>query len=162
MRLAHLRREGLIALKFAAVGALGFLTDISVLRLALRLLRLTPFEGRAISLTCAMQVTFLVNGLFVFRCLSLKACPRQWAAYMATNGLGNLINYGVFVALIASRLPEVSRTGWALVIGSVIAYVFNFGCTRLMVFGRPQERAGSAGGHPMCDAAAEAPQSALK
>jgi putative flippase GtrA len=154
---AHLRREGLTALKFAAVGCLGFLTDISVLRLCLRVLHLTPFEGRAVSLTCAMQVTFLVNGLFVFRCLSLKACPRQWAAYMAANGLGNLINYAVFVALVASRLPQVSRNGWALVIGSVIAYAFNFACTRLMVFGCPRARVTPEGvvrPPPMCDPAA--------
>jgi putative flippase GtrA len=140
MRNAHLRSEGLTALKFAAVGALGFVTDITVLRLCLRGLHLTPFEGRAISLACAMQVTFMINGLFVFRCLKLKTCGRQWLAYMATNGLGNLINYAVFAALVASRLPAVSRNGWALVIGSVIAYVFNFGCTRLMVFGAPRER----------------------
>lgn len=156
MRSAHLRREGLIALKFAAVGGLGFLTDITVLHLCLRGgLHLSPFQGRAISLTCAMQVTFLVNGLFVFRCLSLRQAGSQWLAYMLTNGLGNLINYAVFAALVASRLPQVSRTGWALVIGSVIAYLFNFACVRLMVFGRPREPAGSPRRprHPMCDPA---------
>jgi putative flippase GtrA len=159
MSLDHLRREGLVALMFAAVGGLGFLTDITVLHLCLRGLHLSPFQGRAISLTCAMQVTFLVNGLFVFRCLKLKSCARQWLAYMATNGLGNLINYAVFAALVASRLPQLSRNGWALVIGSLIAYAFNFGCTRLMVFGRPRERGGADGatpivaGHPMCDPA---------
>jgi len=152
MRIAHLRSEGLTALKFAAVGGLGFLTDITVLRLCLRGLNLTPFEGRAVSLTCAMQVTFLVNGLLVFRCLTLRCAGRQWLAYMATNGLGNLINYAVFAALVASRLPGVSRNGWALVIGSVIAYVFNFGCTRLMVFGAPKERAARVRS-AMCDPA---------
>jgi putative flippase GtrA len=153
MTSAQLRREALTALKFAAVGGLGFLTDISVLRLCLRFLQLSPFEGRAISLACAMQVTFLVNGLIVFRCLALRSCGRQWLAYMATNGLGNLINYLVFAGLVASRWPEVSRNGWALVIGSVIAYVFNFACVRLMVFGHPK-RPGPAV-QPMCEAAAE-------
>jgi putative flippase GtrA len=136
----HLHHEGLTALKFAAVGGLGFLTDISVLHLCLHVLRLTPFVGRAISLTCAMQVTFLVNGLVVFCCLDWKRWPRQWLGYMATNGLGNLMNYLVFVGLIGSRLPQVSRTGWALVIGSVLAYAFNFLCVRLLVFGRPKIR----------------------
>lgn len=131
----QLRREAATALKFAAVGGLGFLTDISVLRLCLRLAHLTPFEGRAVSLACAMQVTFLINGLFVFRCVTLRSCARQWAAYMGSNGLGNLINYAVFASLVASRLPEVSRNGWALVIGSVVAYAFNFLCARFMVFG---------------------------
>lgn len=137
MDIRQLRSEVATAAKFAAVGGLGFLTDITVLHLCLRGLHLSPFAGRAVSLTCAMQVTFLVNGMLVFRCLSLDSCRRQWLAYMGTNGFGNLINYGVFAALVASRLPEVSRNGWALVIGSVIAYAFNFACVRLMVFGAP-------------------------
>lgn len=141
----QLRREAVAALKFAAVGGLGFLTDISVLRLCLRVLHMTPFEGRAISLACAMQVTFLINGLFVFRCLTWRTCGRHWLVYMGSNGLGNLINYLVFAGLIASRLPEVSRNGWALVIGSVIAYAFNFLCVRFMVFGPPIERKTACG-----------------
>src|ERR1700761_8635525 len=128
MDIRLLRHEAGAALKFAAVGGLGFLTDISVLHLCLRVLHLTPFEGRAISLTCAMQVTFLINGLFVFRCLAWPTCGRQWLAYMGSNGVGNLVNYLVFAGLIASRLPGVSHTGWALVISSVIAYAINFLC----------------------------------
>ncbi len=112
MDIRLLRQEAATALKFAAVGGLGFLTDISVLRLCLRVLQLTPLEGRAISLTCAMQVTFLINGLFVFRCLSARTCGRQWLAYMGSNGLGNLVNYLVFAGLVSSRLPEVSSNGW--------------------------------------------------
>lgn len=137
MDMRQLRREAAVAAKFAAVGGIGFLTDITVLHLCLRGLQLSPFAGRAISLACAMQVTFLVNGLFVFRCVSLARCGRQWLAYMGTNGLGNVLNYLVFAALVASELPQVSRNGWALVIGSLVAYVFNFLCVRFMVFGRP-------------------------
>ena len=137
MDIGQFRREAAVAAKFAAVGGIGFLTDITVLHLCLRGLQLSPFAGRAISLTCAMQVTFLVNGLFVFRCVSLARCGRQWLAYMGTNGLGNVLNYLVFAALVASELPQVSRNGWALVIGSLVAYAFNFLCVRFMVFGPP-------------------------
>jgi putative flippase GtrA len=154
MDIRALRREAATALKFAAVGGLGFLTDITVLRLCLRGLHLTPFEGRAVSLACAMQVTFLVNGLFVFRCLSWRNCGRQWLAYMGSNGLGNLINYLIFAGLVASRLPEVSRNGWALVISSAAAYAFNFLCARFMVFGEPGPR-DRRKAPPMCDPAAE-------
>lgn len=137
----RLRREGALAIKFAAVGGLGFLTDIGVLHLGLHRLGLSPFQGRALSLACAMQVTFLVNGLLVFRCLNWTGCARQWLSYMATNGLGNLINYAIFAGLVGSSLPQVSRNGWALVISSAVAYAFNFLCARFMVFGRPRERA---------------------
>jgi len=141
----QLRREAGAALKFAAVGGVGFLTDITVLRVGLRVFHLTPFEARALSLACAMQVTFLINGLFVFRCLAWRSCGRQWLTYMGSNGVGNLINYLVFASLVASRLPQVSRNGWALVIGSVIAYAFNFLCVRLLVFGKPVDQAAMCG-----------------
>jgi putative flippase GtrA len=157
MDIRPLRREAATAVEFAAVSGLGFLTDISVLRLCLRVLHLTPLEARAVSLPCAMQVTFLINGLFVFHCLRWRNCGRQWLAYMGSNGLGNLINYAVFAGLVASRLPEVSRNGWALVISSAIAFAFNFLCARFMVFGRPMRR--DAGGMrsvpPMRDPAAD-------
>jgi putative flippase GtrA len=151
-------REIRTALKFAAVGLVGFLIDISVLRLGMRQLHLSAFAARALSLTCAMQVTFLVNGLVVFRRLTWRNCGRRWLAYMASNGLGNLINYLVFIGLVASRWPQVSRHGWAVVIGSVLAYLFNFACVRLMVFGRPRPRRGAARSSsrpapPMCPAA---------
>jgi putative flippase GtrA len=140
MDIRELRHEVGTAVKFAAVGGLGFLTDISVLRLCLRVVHLTPFEGRAISLACAMQVTFLINGVLVFRCLTRRSCGRQWLTYMGSNGLGNLINYLVFAGLVSSRLPALSRNGWALVISSLIAYALNFLCARFMVFGRPVRR----------------------
>ncbi|MGZ3273268.1 MAG: GtrA family protein [Caulobacteraceae bacterium] len=155
MDIRQLRHEASAALKFAAVGGLGFLTDISVLHLCLGVLHLTPFEGRAVSLACAMQVTFLINGLLVFRCLTWPSCARHWLVYTGSNGLGNLINYLVFASLVASRLPEVSRNGWALVTGSVIAYAFNFLCVRFMVFGPPVRRETATDIPPMCGSAAE-------
>jgi putative flippase GtrA len=154
MDIRRLRREIVTALKFAAVGGLGFLTDITVLHLCLRVGRLTPFEARAVSLACAMQATFLVNGLVVFRGLNWRNGGRQWLAYMGANGLGNLINYAVFAGLVASRLPEVSRNGWALVISSLIAYAFNFLSARFMVFGPPVAK-GPRASRPMCDPAGE-------
>lgn len=137
----RLGRESTTALKFAAVGCLGFLTDITVLRLSL-VLGLSPYVGRAISLTVAMQVTFLVNGLLVFRCLKRSSWPGQWLGYMGTNGMGNLCNYLIFSSLVLSRLPVVSRHGWALVAGSVTAYAMNYVFVRLLVFGSPRDRGG--------------------
>ncbi len=138
----HLGRESRIALKFAATGCLGFLTDITVLRLSL-IWGLSPFIGRAISLTVAMQVTFLINGLLVFRCLKRGSWRGQWLGYMGTNGVGNLCNYLIFSGLVLSRWPVVSRHGWALVAGSVTAYAMNYVCVRLLVFGRPRRHGGS-------------------
>jgi len=152
MKRLHLRHETLTALKFAAVGGVGFLTDITVLRLT-RLEGLSPFVGRAISLTCAMQVTFLINGLLVFGCLKAATWPRQWLGYMSTNGVGNLCNYLIFSGLVLSSLPVISRHGWALVIGSVTAYAINYLFVRLLVFGRPQTSGKDPRAAALCDPA---------
>jgi len=141
---AHAHNEWLTAAKFGAVGCVGFLTDITVLRIGL-VCGLSPLIARMISLTCAMQVTFLINGLLVFRCLHRRTALRQWLSYMSSNGLGNLCNYLIFAGLVVSRWPIVSRHGTALVIGSLTAYTINYAGCRLLVFGKPHARGRAPG-----------------
>jgi putative flippase GtrA len=129
----HARREMGMALKFGAVGFLGFLTDATMLQLGIHL-GLTPAMARVISLLSAMQVTFTVNGLFVFRCLRREKLPHQWLGYMAANSLGNLCNYFIFLAFVSSRLPVVSDHLFALASGSFTAWLVNYVGTRFVVF----------------------------
>ena len=128
--------EVLTAIKFAAVGCVGLTIDAALLQLGLGQ-GIPASMARIVSLTCAMQVTFLINGLLVFRCLDRERCLRQWAAYMSSNGLGNVCNYLIFVGLVESRAPIVSQHYVALLIGSLTAYVINYAGVRLLAFGRP-------------------------
>jgi len=102
-----LSRERSTALKYCAVSLLGFAVDAAILRLGLAFG--APAWVRIISLICAMQVTFTVNGLMVFRTLTWRTLPRQWLSYMATNGFGNFCNYWIFAGRGAS--PEYSGSG---------------------------------------------------
>jgi putative flippase GtrA len=129
-----LHPEGLTAAKFAAVGCIGFLVDITVLHVAMKVFGVSPFAARAMSLTSAMQATFLINGLLVFRCLTPPTWPRQWLTYMATNGLGNLCNFGIFSGLILVHW----RHAPALFASSLAAYGLNYLCARHLVFGKPR------------------------
>jgi putative flippase GtrA len=138
MTRSHAHHEFLTAAKFGAVGCVGFITDVTLLKFGLQA-GLPSLAARVISLTCAMQVTFMINGLLVFRCLKASSFLRQWAAYMSSNGLGNVCNYLIFAGLVVSRAPLVSRHYVALVIGSVTAYVINYAGCRLLVFGRAQD-----------------------
>ncbi len=138
---AHARRELHSALKFGAVGCLGFVTDACLLKLGI-VLGLEPAAARAISLLSAMQVTFLVNGLLVFRCLKPGRLPHQWAGYMAANSVGNLANYFIFVAFVSSRWPVISDHLVALACGSLTAWIVNYAGTRLLVFGPAMIEAG--------------------
>lgn len=155
MTRSHAHHEILTAAKFGAVGCVGFATDVTLLKLGLQA-GLSPLAARVISLTCAMQVTFLINGLLVFRCLKAASFLRQWAAYMSSNGLGNVCNYLIFASLVVSRAPLASRHYVALVIGSVSAYVINYMGCRLVVFGRAQGPGASVCAPVEADAAAAA------
>lgn len=137
--LDHCRREAPLALRFGAVGCLGFAADVAVMKLGLAL-HLSPALARFISLFLAMQLTFTVNGLFVFRCLEVRRLPRQWIGYMGSNGLGNLCNYLIFLALAASRLPVVSGKVEALTVGSLTAWAINYLGARHIAFRDLRER----------------------
>jgi len=128
-------REARMALRFAAVGLIGFAIDAALLRLGIGL-GLHAALARAISLICAMQVTFTINGVAVFRCLTARKLPGQWAGYMIANGFGNLCNYWIFLTLISIHRPVMSNPYVALVAGSIAAYLVNYAGTRLLVFGK--------------------------
>jgi putative flippase GtrA len=127
------RAEAVLFLKFAVVGALGFVTDGGLLALGLHS-GLSVGVARAISLGVALHLTFLLNGAFVFRTLRPAALPRQWATYMLANGAGALCNYLVFLGLIASRAPVLSDRPTAFVIAAVVALGVNFTGSRLVAF----------------------------
>ena len=136
-----------LALTFGAVGMIGFCVDAAVLHVGLGA-GLPAWGARLISLFLAMQATFLINGLHVFRSLDRARLHRQWAGYMLANGFGNFCNYWIFVTLVSLHWAVVSNHYAALAIGSLSAWAINFAGTRLFVFRRvkaPPEMARTPG-----------------
>ena len=125
-------REGRFALKFAAVSLVGLGVDAALLQLGVGL-GADPAWARLVSLLAALQVSFVLNGLFVFHSLMRGRIARQWAGYMVANGVGNVFNYAIFVGLIASGWPIVSDRLVALGIGAFTAWLVNFAGTRFVV-----------------------------
>jgi putative flippase GtrA len=133
--------EAGLAAKFACVGLVGFTVDALCLRGGL-MLHLSPAIARLVSLALAMQVTFTINRMLVFRCDGCDGIVRQWAAYMATNGCGNFCNYWIFVTLSSLHGEPVSQWFIALPIAALSAYLINYAGVRFVVFSR--ERRGRA------------------
>lgn len=131
--------EAGMALGCAAVAMVGFVVDGSVLT-ALEHAGLEPAWARVCSLLSAMQVTFLVNGLFVFRCVSRRNLFTAWAGYMASSGLGNFCNYWVFVTLVSLHSLVWSNRWLDLALGGTVAWSIKYACARLLVFGRGGKR----------------------
>ena len=131
--------ERLTALKYCAVSLTGFVIDAAILRVGLMIG--APAWVRIVSLVCAMQATFLLNGLVVFRTLTWRTLPRQWSSYMVTNGFGNFCNYWIFVTLVSLHLRIISNPMIALGVGAFAAWMINFLCARFLVFGRVRDLA---------------------
>lgn len=131
-------REGRLAAKFAGVSLIGFATDAIILHIGIWA-GMQPAWVRVVSLICAMQVTFVINGLHVFRSLDRTRWPQQWARYMAANGSGNLCNFWIFVTLVSTHWPVIAWPLVALSVGSFAAWMINFTGTRLFVFGEAIE-----------------------
>jgi putative flippase GtrA len=126
-------KEGRLAILYSLTAGLGFLTDVTVLKIGMSL-GLDAAWARALSLFCAMQTTFWVNALFVFRCREPRRWPMQWLRYMAGNGVGNLCNYLLFTTLLSLHRPILSNRWLAVGLGGLLAWVINYACARLLVF----------------------------
>lgn len=111
----------------------GFAVDWLLLHLGVRL-GVPEWAARIVSLTSAMQVTFLLNRAFVFHCPEGQSVAVQWVCYMVSNALGNLCNYFVFTTLLSLHRPVLSSPTFALVLGGVVAWIVNYLSARHLVF----------------------------
>lgn len=119
--------------RFAAVGAVGFVADASVLQLLVSVASWSPFAARAVSFPVALACTFTLNRLWTFRGLRLPLA-RAYGAYGAIQVVGALINLFVFSACVVLAPPLYERPVIALGIGALVSLLFNFYATRSVVF----------------------------
>jgi len=127
------RRRRLLV-KFSGVALIGFAISALILHLGLEA-GLRPYIARLIALLFAMNVTFVINGRFVFRAVTRKSFLSQWAAYVANSAFGNFCNYWVFVTLESTHRPVIGNPYVALLTGSIVAWAINFTGARFVVFG---------------------------
>ena len=126
-------REAGFAMKFALAGLVGFAVDAAILHFGLKD-GLSPAFARAISILAAMQVTFLINGVLIFKCLTRDNWVRHWAAYMVTSGFGNFCSYMIFITLTSLHGSVLSKAWIAFPASTFAAYLINFAGARLVVF----------------------------
>jgi putative flippase GtrA len=121
--------------KYLLACGCGFATDLILLQLGTAL-GFQPAWVRIVSLFFAMQVTFCINGVFVFRSLNRGRIPHQWFSYMVTNAFGNLCNYLIFTTLLSLHSRILSNHIVAVCAGGAAACGLNYAACRLLVFRR--------------------------
>lgn len=125
------------AVRFALIGAIGFLVDAAVLTALVSGLGRGLYEARAVSFSLAVSVTWYLNRRFTFSDRRSADRKREYVRYVAVQIVGALINLGVY-ALVASGFPALAvYPVIPLAAGSAVAMFFNFLASRQFAFVAP-------------------------
>lgn len=120
--------------RFALVGTVGFVVDLSALQLSLHVLGLDVYVGRGLSYLCAASSTWIMNRYFTFAAERTAGLWREWGRFLMSNAAGGAVNLSVYAAMVSSGLPIVSAPWLALAAGSLAGLFFNFFASRKFVF----------------------------
>lgn len=120
-------------IRFAFVGALGFVVDVGILYLTLHI-GFGYFTGRAISFLCAVWVTWKVNRQFTFSIQPQMSVHNEALRYLAAMSFGGLINYVAYTIVVMQvrDIPLLPLVGVG--IGSIAGMVINYFTAKLWVF----------------------------
>ncbi len=136
------RRESRLGgepLRFAMIGAVGFLIDAAVLTGLVSALGWGLYEARAVSFSLAVSVTWYLNRCYTFTDRISADRKREYARYVAVQIVGALINLGIYI-LVAGVVPAFAAYPVIpLAAGSAVAMVFNFMASRRFAFVAPQD-----------------------
>lgn len=115
------------------VGAVGFVTDFSVLYVAVALLGLGTVIGRILSFVIAATVTWKINRRFTF-VQSGKGGGMEWLRYLLFTSVGGAINLAVYQTWLYLTSHTTLNLFIGVAAGSAVALVFNFAISKRAVF----------------------------
>jgi putative flippase GtrA len=126
--------------RFALVGAAGYVVDTAVLAAGTNGLGLDPYSGRVLSIFVAMTCTWAGNRYLTFarrRAHGPDGMAREWMRFVGANAVGALVNYGLYAALVHSASPPLNDKYAALFLGVLAGMLFNFTLSHFLVFRGP-------------------------
>jgi len=121
-------------LRFALVGAAGFVVNEAALWIALHLVHLGKDAAWFFAFVPAVTFTWWGNRSFTFRehaSTGARATLHEWVRFVTTNSFGALVNLVVYELLI--HLTTASPL-LALACGVLAGMVFNFTLSKKFVF----------------------------
>ena len=128
-------------LRFAVIGTLAFAVDTTTLYLGRGVLGLGLYSGRIVSFLVAATFTWAMNRRFTFPEARDAPMARQWLEFVSANGVGGLVNYGVYALLVTYVELVAAWPVLGVAAGSLAGLSFNFGASRGWVFRRPGKAA---------------------
>jgi putative flippase GtrA len=127
-------------IRFAVVGATGFLVDAALLGVLIGQ-GFGVYSARLASFPAAVTWAWLFNRLWGFRDEKTHRATREWARYFAVQSFGALVNFSVYSVLLATTFDErVESAIYALAIGSSVGMIVNYvGAAALVFVGGPRD-----------------------
>jgi putative flippase GtrA len=119
-------------LQFGLVGLSGFAVDVLVVYLLRHAIGLVA-AGLAAYFAAATS-NWALNRVWTFRGASRTGLIRQWAMFIAANGLGFLLNRGTFLLLVAFVPLCAEQPVFAVAAGVAAGLLANFNLSRRVVF----------------------------
>ncbi|MDX7952399.1 GtrA family protein [Lichenihabitans sp. Uapishka_5] len=120
--------------RFCIIGAVGFVTDASVLMALIHWGSLHPLAARLGSFACAVVVTFELNRRWTFRDSGERAYLGMLAKYLGVQGIGFILNLAIYTGIYFLLRPASSAPLIALALASIVALFLNYLGARLVVF----------------------------
>jgi putative flippase GtrA len=123
--------------RFALVGAIGFVVDSGVLYAGLAV-GFGLYFGRLVSYLAAATTTWFLNRHLTFSS-SGGAWWREWLRFLAANAVGGLANLAVYTVLVTAIASVAAHPLIAVAAGSLTGLASNFHLSRRLVFrtGKP-------------------------
>ncbi len=122
-------------LRFALIGAYGFLIDAGVLQ-ALAWLGVNLFVGRTVSYLFAAVATWGANRALTFgaQSKSLPGLVAEWLHYVLASLAGGVVNYAAFTAAVISSQTIKGVPTIGVAIGAVAGMCVNYFLYSKLVF----------------------------
>ena len=120
--------------RFAAIGAIGFVVDGGILTILDSVYDVSLFYARLVSFSAAVTVTWYLNRHLTFASGGRNEAGREWGRYAVVNGIGALLNMGIFFWLIYVYEWLAAWPIVPLAIAAGLALVFNFFASRRIAF----------------------------
>ena len=119
-------------LRFGTVGAIGFVFDTATVYGSRPWLGL--YAGGVLAYLVAASVTWLLNRLWTFRHVAHAAMHRQWAAFLAAQSVGFVLNRGTYAILVTVSPLCAAQPVLAVAAGVAAGMFVNFTLARKLVF----------------------------
>ena len=117
---------------FVFTGAIGFITEVTIIPIAVSFLEVSPIAARTVSFPIAVLTTWMINRKITFT--SENRAIEELSKYVFIQVIGGLINLSVYYVIVTSQSFDLIGPALALAASSLCSMLFTYIGTHKLVF----------------------------